>query len=118
MLREYYIILCSIFIVVLISVILVYLSFFVNVTKEDSEKISPYECGFDPFEDARNTFDVKFYLVAILFIVFDLEIIFLFPWAVSLNTINLFGFWSMVAFLIILAIGFTYEWQKGAIDWN
>jgi len=86
--------------------------------KPDSEKLSAYECGFEPFEDARIKFDVRFYLVAILFIIFDLEVAFLFPWAVSLGDIGIFGFWSMVVFLGILTIGFVYEWKKGALEWE
>ncbi|MEM7617286.1 MAG: NADH-quinone oxidoreductase subunit A, partial [Pseudomonadota bacterium] len=82
------------------------------------EKNSAYECGFEAFGQARGEFDVRFYLVAILFIIFDLEIAFLFPWAVSLGEIGLFGFWSMVIFLGILTIGFIYEWKKGALDWE
>ena len=85
---------------------------------QDIEKNSVYECGFDPFEDTRNKFDIRFYLVAILFIIFDLEITFLFPWSVTLIDIGLFGFWSMLFFLIVLAIGFIYEWRKGALEWN
>ena len=84
----------------------------------DAQKNAAYECGFDAFEEARSKFDVRFYLVAILFIIFDLEIAFLFPWAVSLGTIGLFGFWSMMLFLGILTIGFIYEWKKGALDWE
>ena len=84
----------------------------------DSEKLSPYECGFDPFDDARSKFDIRFYLVAILFIIFDLEIIFLFPWAIAFNEIGLFGFLSMMFFLFVLTVGFIYEWMKGALDWN
>ena len=84
----------------------------------DSEKLSPYECGFEAFEDARMKFDVRYYLVAILFILFDLEIAFLFPWAVSLNSIGFFGFASMMVFLGILVVGFVYEWKKGALDWE
>ncbi len=84
----------------------------------DPEKISAYECGFDAFDDARHKFDVRFYLVAILFIIFDLEIAFLFPWAVTLGDLGLFGFWSMVTFLGVLTIGFIYEWNKGALDWE
>ena len=84
----------------------------------DANKLSAYECGFDAFSDARNKFDVRFYLVAILFIIFDLEIAFLFPWAVALGDIGLFGFWSMVLFLGILTIGFIYEWKKGALEWE
>ena len=86
--------------------------------RPDSEKVSPYECGFDAFDDARGRFDVRFYLVAILFIIFDLEIAFLFPWAVSLGGIGMLGFWSMVAFLAVLTIGFVYEWKKGALEWE
>jgi len=86
--------------------------------KPDPEKNSAYECGFDAFDDARHKFDVRFYLVAILFIIFDLEIAFLFPWAVSLGDIGLFGFWSMVVFLGVLTVGFIYEWNKGALDWE
>jgi len=84
----------------------------------DTEKLSAYECGFEPFEDSRGRFDVRFYLVAILFIIFDLEVAFLFPWAVSLGNIGLFGFWSMMIFLGILTIGFIYEWKKGALEWE
>ena len=84
----------------------------------DTEKLSAYECGFEPFDDARGRFDVRFYLVAILFIIFDLEVAFLFPWAVSLGNIGLFGFWSMMIFLGVLTIGFIYEWKKGALEWE
>ncbi|MBV9829932.1 MAG: NADH-quinone oxidoreductase subunit A [Alphaproteobacteria bacterium] len=86
--------------------------------KPNSEKLSPYECGFDPFEDARVRFDVRYYLVAILFIIFDLEVAFLFPWAVSLGDIGMFGFWSMMVFLGVLTVGFIYEWRKGALEWE
>jgi len=82
------------------------------------EKLSAYECGFEAFDDARRRFDVRFYLVAILFIIFDLEVAFLFPWAVSLGDIGAFGFWSMMAFLGVLTVGFIYEWCKGALDWE
>jgi len=87
-------------------------------SRPDPEKLSPYECGFEAFEDARMRFDVRYYLVAILFILFDLEIAFLFPWAVTLNEIGAFGFWSMMIFLAILVIGFIYEWKKGALEWE
>lgn len=93
-------------------------SVLVGKQKPDPEKLSAYECGFDAFGDARNKFDVRFYLVTLLFIIFDLEIAFLFPWAVSLGEIGLFGFWSMVVFLIVLTVGFVYEWNKGALDWE
>lgn len=86
--------------------------------KPYGEKLSPYECGFDTFSDARREFDVRFYLVALLFIIFDLEVAFLFPWAVSLGTIGVFGFWSMVIFLGVLTVGFIYEWRKGALEWE
>jgi NADH-quinone oxidoreductase subunit A len=84
----------------------------------DAEKVSPYECGFEPFGDARTKFDVRFYLVSILFIIFDLEVAFLFPWAVSLGAIGAFGFWSMIIFLAVLTVGFIYEWKKGALEWE
>jgi NADH-quinone oxidoreductase subunit A len=84
----------------------------------DPEKLSAYECGFNAFDDARMKFDVRFYLVSILFIIFDLEVAFLFPWAVSLGKIGLFGFWSMMVFLAILTVGFIYEWRKGALEWD
>ncbi len=84
----------------------------------DAEKLSPYECGFEAFEDARMKFDVRYYLVAILFILFDLEIAFLFPWAIVLQEIGWFGFWAMMLFLAILVVGFVYEWKKGALEWE
>ena len=83
-----------------------------------SQKVSPYECGFEPFDDARRQFDVRFYLVAILFIIFDLEVAFLFPWAVALGNIGMLGFWSMIVFLGVLTVGFVYEWRKGALEWE
>ena len=86
--------------------------------RPDSEKQSPYECGFEPFTDSRMKFDVRYYLVAILFIIFDLEIAFLFPWAVSLHHSGLFGFWAMLIFLAVLVVGFIYEWKKGALEWE
>jgi NADH-quinone oxidoreductase subunit A len=86
--------------------------------KPDSEKLSAYECGFAPFDDTRRRFDVRFYLVAILFIIFDLEVAFLFPWAVTLGQIGWLGFGSMMAFLFVLTVGFIYEWRKGALDWE
>jgi len=86
--------------------------------KPYAEKLSAYECGFEAFDDARHRFDVRYYLVAILFIIFDLEVAFLFPWAVSLSAIGMFGFFSMVAFLAVLTVGFVYEWRKGALEWE
>lgn len=105
-------------IALVISCAAVALSLIAGRSKPDPEKLSAYECGFDAFDDARHKFDVRFYLVAILFIIFDLEIAFLFPWAVSLGDIGLFGFWSMVTFLGVLTVGFIYEWNKGALDWE
>jgi len=102
----------------IVSVAAVVLSLVVAKQKPDPEKLSAYECGFDAFDDARHKFDVRFYLVAILFIIFDLEIAFLFPWAVSLGALGMFGFWSMVVFLGVLTVGFIYEWKKGALDWE
>lgn len=115
---EYAPILLYIGISFLLSLLILALSFVFSTQKADPEKVSAYECGFDPFDDARNRFDIRFYLVAILFIIFDLEVTFLFPWAVSLNRISFFGFWSMMVFLIILTIGFIYEWKKGALEWE
>ena len=94
------------------------LSKILSPSSPDSEKLSAYECGFEAFDDARSKFDVKFYLVSILFIIFDLEIVFLFPWAISLGNIGIMGFSSMMIFLFILTIGFIYEWKKGALDWE
>ncbi len=94
------------------------IGFFAAPSKPDEQKLSPYECGFEAFEDARMRFDVRYYLVAILFIIFDLEIAFLFPWAVVLDDIGMFGFLAMVVFLAILVIGFIYEWKKGALEWE
>ena len=93
-------------------------SILVAKQKPDPDKNSAYECGFDAFGDARNKFDVRFYLVTLLFIIFDLEIAFLFPWAIALKDIGVFGFWSMVTFLGVLTVGFIYEWKKGALDWE
>lgn len=101
-----------------LSLLMVLASLIVGVRRPDPDKLAAYECGFDAFEDARGKFDVRFYLVSILFIIFDLEIAFLFPWAISLKEIGLFGFWSMMIFLGILTVGFIYEWKKGALDWE
>ncbi|MCC6474525.1 MAG: NADH-quinone oxidoreductase subunit A [Burkholderiales bacterium] len=94
------------------------LSLILGTHRPDAEKLSPYECGFEAFEDARMKFDVRYYLVAILFILFDLEIAFLFPWAVALTDVGFFGFVSMMIFLIVLVVGFVYEWRKGALEWE
>jgi NADH-quinone oxidoreductase subunit A len=101
-----------------IAALMVGASFVLARQNPNSEKLSPYECGFEPFEDARVRFDVRYYLVAILFIIFDLEVAFLFPWAVSLGDIGVFGFWSMMVFLAVLTVGFIYEWKKGALEWE
>jgi NADH-quinone oxidoreductase subunit A len=92
--------------------------FLVAFSRPDAEKLSAYECGFNAFDDARMKFDVRFYLVAILFIIFDLEVAFLFPWAVAFKEAGAFGFWSMMVFLGVLTIGFAYEWKKGALEWD
>jgi NADH-quinone oxidoreductase subunit A len=102
---------------IVLSVIILGASYILSIQNESTSKLSSYECGFDPFEDARNIFDVHFYLVAILFLVLDLEVMFLFPWAVSLNSIGIKGFIGMVIFLFILTVGFFYEWRLGALEW-
>jgi NADH-quinone oxidoreductase subunit A len=118
LLREYLPILVFLGIAMIVGIAAVGLPFLVARQRPDAEKLSPYECGFEPFDDARRKFDVRYYLVAILFIIFDLEVAFLFPWAVSLGKIGLFGFWSMVVFLGVLTVGFIYEWKKGALEWE
>jgi NADH-quinone oxidoreductase subunit A len=118
LLREYFPILVFLAIAGGVSIAMVAASVVVARQRPNKEKLSPYECGFDPFEDARIRFDVRYYLVAILFIIFDLEVAFLFPWAVSLGDIGMFGFWSMVVFLAVLTVGFIYEWKKGALEWE
>jgi NADH-quinone oxidoreductase subunit A len=118
MLREYLPILIFIGIAVGMAIAALAASYILARQRPNAEKISAYECGFDAFDDARGQFDVRFYLVAILFIIFDLEIAFLFPWAISLSDIGLFGFWSMMGFLGILTVGFIYEWKKGALEWE
>jgi NADH-quinone oxidoreductase subunit A len=118
LLIQYLPILVFIVIALVVSCAAIALSFMVGKQKPDADKNAAYECGFDAFDDARSRFDVRFYLVAILFIIFDLEIAFLFPWAISLGEIGLFGFWSMMVFLGVLTVGFIYEWNKGALDWE
>ena len=118
LLAEYLPILVFIGIAVGLAVVIVTASWLAARQKPDAEKLSPYECGFDSFSDSRGEFDVRFYLVALLFIIFDLEVAFLFPWAVSLGTIGVFGFWSMMIFLGVLTVGFIYEWKKGALEWE
>jgi NADH-quinone oxidoreductase subunit A len=101
-----------------IGVVLMIAPFLVAYKQPDPEKLSAYECGFNAFDDARMKFDVRFYLVAILFIIFDLEVSFLFPWAVAFGQLGWFGFWSMMVFLAVLTVGFIYEWRKGALEWD
>ena len=118
MLEQYFPILLFIIVGLGLGLILLSLGAVLSPRRPDPEKLSPYECGFEAFEDARMKFDVRYYLVAILFILFDLEIAFLFPWAVALRDIGATGFWAMMIFLTILVVGFVYEWKKGALDWE
>ena len=118
MLAEYFPILLFLLVGLAVGVVPVVLGSVLGPHRPDPEKLSPYECGFEAFEDARMKFDVRYYLVAILFILFDLEIAFLFPWAVVINDIGLAGFISMMVFLAILVVGFVYEWMKGALEWE
>jgi NADH-quinone oxidoreductase subunit A len=117
-LRDYATILIFLVISTVLGFGFIIVNFLFSPKNPDPEKLSAYECGFEAFDDARMKFDVRFYLVAILFIIFDLEVAFLFPWAISLGNIGLFGFCSMMFFLIILTVGFIYEWKKGALDWE
>jgi NADH-quinone oxidoreductase subunit A len=105
-------------IAIVMSVVMILGSMMLGKQNPDPEKLSAYECGFDAFSDARNKFDVRFYLVCLLFIIFDLEIAFLFPWAIALGDIGMFGFWSMMVFLGVLTVGFVYEWKKGGLEWE
>ena len=118
LLLEYLPIIIFIFVSFVIAILMMSASFLLGKNRPDSEKLSQYECGFEAFDEARGRFDVRFYLVAILFIIFDLEVAYLFPWAISMKSIGIFGFWSMMIFLLILTIGFIYEWKKGALEWE
>jgi len=118
LLIEYLPVLIFIFIAAAMSVAMILGSLLVGPRRPDKEKLSAYECGFDAFSDARSKFDVRFYLVCLLFIIFDLEIAFLFPWAITLGEVGAFGFWSMTVFLGVLTVGFIYEWKKGGLDWE
>jgi NADH-quinone oxidoreductase subunit A len=118
MLQEYIPILIFLGISAGLGIVLLSLGFLIGHGSKDEEKLSPYECGFEAFDDSRMKFDVRYYLVAILFIIFDLEIAFLFPWAVSLDAVGKFGLLSMALFLAILVVGFIYEWKKGALEWD
>jgi NADH-quinone oxidoreductase subunit A len=117
-LSDYFSIIIFLFIAIILSFGFVLANFLAAPSNPDPEKLSAYECGFEAFDDSRIEFDVRFYLVAILFIIFDLEIAFLFPWAISLGNIGSLGFWSMMIFLSVLTIGFIYEWKKGALEWE
>jgi len=117
-LNDYLSIIIFLTLALILSIGFIFVNFVFSPKNPDPEKLSTYECGFEAFNDSRMQFDVRFYLVAILFIIFDLEIAFLFPWAISLGKIGLFGFISMMIFLFILTIGFIYEWKKGALDWE
>tara|TARA_B100000965_G_scaffold340169_1_gene308203 strand:+ start:61 stop:429 length:369 start_codon:yes stop_codon:yes gene_type:complete len=117
-LSDYLSIIIFLFIALALSIGFIAINFLASPNNPDPEKLSAYECGFEAFEDSRLQFDVRFYLVAILFIIFDLEIAFLFPWAISLGSIGLTGYWSMMIFLFVLTIGFIYEWKKGALEWE
>lgn len=116
--EEYLSILVFICVGIFLSFLLIILSYFLVTQSPETEKLSTYECGFEPYEDARNKFNVRFYIIAILFILFDIEIIFLLPWCVSISQLNLLGFWSMIEFLFELGIGFIYVWTVGAIEWS
>jgi NADH-quinone oxidoreductase subunit A len=118
LLRDYLPIVIFLGVALAIGLALMAVPFLVAVRNPDPEKVSAYECGFNAFDDARMKFDVRFYLVAILFIIFDLEVAFLFPWAAAFKDVGVFGFWSMMAFLGVLTIGFIYEWKKGALEWD
>jgi len=118
LLTDYFSIILFLIIAIILSFGFIVVNFIFSPKKPDPEKLSAYECGFEPFNDSRMEFDVRFYLVAILFIIFDLEIAFLFPWAISLGKIGFLGFISMMIFLVILTVGFIYEWKKGALDWE
>lgn len=115
---QYFPILLFLVVAIGLSCVIMLIPFLLNKRTSDREKLSPYECGFEGEGKVRNEFDVQFYLVAILFIIFDLEVAFLFPWAVSLGKIGVFGFWSMMSFLTLLTVGFIYEWMRGALEWK
>ncbi|VAX05961.1 NADH ubiquinone oxidoreductase chain A [hydrothermal vent metagenome] len=118
MLENYLPVLIFIVVGIVVGGVMIAIGFILGPHRPDDEKLSPYECGFEAFEDARMKFDVRYYLVAILFIIFDLEIAFLFPWAIVLEEIGVFGYTAMVVFLGILVVGFAYEWKKGALEWE
>jgi NADH-quinone oxidoreductase subunit A len=116
--NEFFPILLFLGIAIFLAIVIVVFSYFLSVQNPDTEKLSSYECGFEPYEDARNIFDVKFYIIAILFILFDIEAMFLLPWCISLSQLSTLGFWSMIDFIIELGVGFIYVWYVGALEWN
>ena len=118
LLREYLPILILLAIAIGLGLVLILAAAIIAVRNPDPEKVSAYECGFNAFDDARMKFDVRFYLVSILFIIFDLEVAFLFPWAVAFKDVGVYGFWAMMVFLGVLTVGFIYEWKKGALEWD
>ena len=118
LLQNYLPLVIFIAVALVISLVLLVIPFLIAYKQPDPEKLSAYECGFNAFDDARMKFDVRFYLVAILFIIFDLEVSFLFPWAVAFGDLGLYGYWSMMIFLGVLTVGFIYEWRKGALEWD
>ena len=115
---EFLPVLIFLIVAIILALLIVLLSYFLSIQNPDTEKLSSYECGFEPYEDARNVFDVKFYIVAILFILFDIETMFLFPWSICLSQLSMLGFWSMVDFIIELGVGFVYIWYIGALEWD
>jgi NADH-quinone oxidoreductase subunit A len=116
--KEYFIVLIFLLFAIILTVLIIGASYFLAVQNPDSEKLSAYECGFEPYEDTRHTFDVKFCVIAILFIIFDIEIMFLIPWCISVAKLDLLGFWSMIDFIIELGVGFFYVWYVKALDWD
>jgi NADH-quinone oxidoreductase subunit A len=118
LLEEYFIIFTLLLVSVALSSLLLILSYLLSNQNPDTEKLSSYECGFEPYEDSRNKFDIKFYIIAILFIVFDIEAIFIFPWSIVLSNLDIIGYWSMIDFIFELGIGFIYVWFMGSLEWE
>lgn len=118
LLEEYFIIFTLLLVSVVLSSLLLILSYLLSNQNPDTEKLSTYECGFEPYEDSRNKFDIKFYIIAILFIVFDIEAIFIFPWSIVLSNLDIIGYWSMIDFIFELGIGFIYVWFMGSLEWE
>ena len=116
--KDYLSLLLMLFIAIILTIVMLSLSYFLSRQNPDSEKLSAYECGFEPYEDSRHIFDIRFCITSILFVIFDIEMLFLIPWCVSVSKLNLLGFWSMIEFLLELGIGFIYVWSVGAIEWD